>query len=181
MVDERAPPPWGKYGVWAVGLGSICVWLASFRSARWREHRCAALFVAAGIGAGTLCVAILKEVTNVDCPWDLLDFGGTRPYVHLFADRPDGLAHTACFPGAHSSSGFALMAFYFVLRERHRGRAWCALALAILVGALFSFGQEARGAHFLSHDLWSAFIVWFIELALYTGVFRARLWPSAPG
>ena len=73
------------------------------------------------------------------------------------------------------------MAFYFVLRERHRGRAWCALALAILVGALFSFGQEARGAHFLSHDLWSAFIVWFIELALYTGVFRARLWPSVPG
>jgi membrane-associated PAP2 superfamily phosphatase len=167
---------WGKYGVWAVGLASIGIWVASFRSTRWREHRRAALFVVLGIGAGTLCVAILKETTNVDCPWDLIGFGGARPYVHLFAGRPDSLPHAACFPGAHSSSGFALMALYFALRERHRRAAGCALVLAILVGAVFSFGQEARGAHFLSHDLWSAFIVWFVELALYWGVFHARLW-----
>jgi membrane-associated PAP2 superfamily phosphatase len=169
---------WGKYSVWAVGLGSIGLWLASYRSTCWREYRRAALFVFLGIGAGTLCVAILKGLTNVDCPWDLIGFGGTRPYVHLFADRPDNLPHAACFPGAHSSSGFALMALYFAARERHRRAAWCALVLAILVGAVFSFGQEARGAHFLSHDLWSASIVWFVELALYAGVFRARLWQA---
>jgi membrane-associated PAP2 superfamily phosphatase len=57
-------------------------------------------------------------------------------------------------------------------------RSWCALVFAILVGAVFSFGKEARGAHFLSHDLWSASIVWFVELALYAGVFRARLWQA---
>ncbi len=167
---------WGKYGVWAVALASIGIWVGSFRSTRWREQRRAALFVVLGIGAGTLCVAILKNVTNVDCPWDLIGFGGTQPYVHLFADRPDSLPHAACFPGAHSSSGFALMALYFALRERYRRPAGCSLVLAILVGAVFSFGQEARGAHFLSHDLWSAFIVWFVELALYLSVFRARLW-----
>lgn len=171
----------GKYGVGAVGLGSIGLWLVSYRFTHWREYRRAALFVFLAIGAAMLCVTILKGLTNVDCPWDLVGFGGTRPYVPLFADRPDNLPHAACFPGAHSASGFALMAFYFAVRERHPRAAWCALVLAILVGAVFSYGQEARGAHFLSHDLWSAFIVWFVQLALYMGVFRARLWPAAVG
>jgi membrane-associated PAP2 superfamily phosphatase len=70
------------------------------------------------------------------------------------------------------------MAFYFAARECHRGAAWCALVLAILVGPVFRFDQEARGAHFLSHDLWSAPIVWFVELALHVGVFRTRLWQA---
>jgi membrane-associated PAP2 superfamily phosphatase len=127
-----------------------------------------------------LAVGILKEVTNIDCPWDLTGFGGTHPYVHLFADRPDDLPHAACFPGAHSSSGFALMAFYFALRERRRSAALSALTIAIAVSAVFSFGQEARGAHFVSHDLWSAFVVWFVQLALYAWAFRGELWPRPP-
>jgi membrane-associated PAP2 superfamily phosphatase len=55
--------------------------------------------------------------------------------------------------------------------------AFVALALGIAAGTTFSFGQEARGARFLSHDLWSAFVVWFTQLGLYAGAFRARLWP----
>jgi hypothetical protein len=39
-------------------------------------------------------------------------------------------------------------------------RARLALAGGAGVGLLFAFGQEARGAHFISHDLASAFIVW---------------------
>ena len=42
------------------------------------------------------------------------------------------------------------------------------LAAAIAVGITFSIGQEARGAHFLSHDLTSAAIVWFVQLGLYS-------------
>ena len=34
------------------------------------------------------------------------------------------------------------------------------------VGALFSLAQQARGAHFLSHDIVSALIAWLICLAL---------------
>jgi membrane-associated PAP2 superfamily phosphatase len=41
------------------------------------------------------------------------------------------------------------------------------LAAAIAVGVAFSIGQEARGAHFLSHDLTSAAIAWFVGLGLY--------------
>ena len=48
------------------------------------------------------------------------------------------------------------------------------LAIALAVGIAFSIGQEARGAHFLSHDLASAAIVWFVQLALY------RVYAGAP-
>jgi len=32
---------------------------------------------------------------------------------------------------------------------------------------MYSIGQEARGAHFISHDLAAAAIVWFTQLLLY--------------
>ena len=80
--------------------------------------------------------------------------------------RPSRLAAArGCFPGAHSSSGFALLAVYFALRDRaRRARAW-RWSARLAVGG-FSLGQEARGAHFLSHDLTSAAIAWFVLCAL---------------
>ena len=54
-----------------------------------------------------------------------------------------------------------------VLRDRFLGAARVLLVIGILAGGVFAFGQEARGAHFLSHDLASAAIVWFTQLALY--------------
>jgi membrane-associated PAP2 superfamily phosphatase len=53
------------------------------------------------------------------------------------------------------------------LRDRYRRAASWALASALLLGVAFSIGQEARGAHFVTHDLTSAAIVWFVQLALY--------------
>jgi membrane-associated PAP2 superfamily phosphatase len=114
----------------------------------------------------------LKSVTNVDCPWDLERYGGSRPYVSLFGDRPDELPRARCFPGAHSSSGFALMCFYFLFRDSRRRAAQVALAGGLLAGAVFAFGQQARGAHFLSHDLTSAVLVWYVLLALYTRLLK---------
>jgi membrane-associated PAP2 superfamily phosphatase len=119
-----------------------------------------------------LIVGGLKSITNVDCPWNLSGFGGHNDYFALFADRPDALKRAQCFPGAHASSGFALFAFYFVFRDRSRRLARWALAGAIAVGVAFSIGQEARGAHFLSHDLASAAIVWFVQLGLYAWFIR---------
>ena len=60
------------------------------------------------------------------------------------------------------------MCFYFVFRDHSRSLARWMLAAAIAVGLAFSIGQEARGAHFLSHDLTSAAIVWFVQLGLYS-------------
>ena len=62
-------------------------------------------------------------------------------------------------------------------------RFWLAragLALAVTVGTLFAYAQWSRGAHFFSHDLWSAAICWGATLLLYRWAFRGRPWPRQP-
>lgn len=157
----------GRWLIRGIAAAAIVSWALSFVSTRARPWRRPAGFVVLAIVVSTAVAGGLKAITNVDCPWDLAGFGGHNPYVPLFADRPDRLTHARCFPGAHASSGFALLCFYFVLRDSKPGLARAALGVAIAVGLAFSIGQEARGAHFLSHDLASAALVWFIQLALY--------------
>jgi membrane-associated PAP2 superfamily phosphatase len=157
---------------------ALAAWALSFAWTRARAWRRSAGFVFLALALSTGIVGLLKVSTNVDCPWDLAEFGGDRPYVTLFGDRPDDLPRAECFPGAHSSSGFALVCFYFLWRDQSRRKARWALAGAIAVGVLFSFAQEARGAHFLSHDLASAVLVWTIQLGLYTLMIRRRAAPA---
>jgi len=143
-------------------------WLASFRVAALAAWRRELLYVFCGMALVIGLVGLMKELTNVDCPWDLADFGGANPYVPLFGARPHGLKHAACFPAAHSSSGFALLALYFALRGRAPRWARRAMVAAVVVGLVFAFGQEARGAHFFSHDLTSAALAWLLLVWLYS-------------
>jgi len=162
----------GRWVVRGVAAAALVLWALSFGIARMRPWRQSAGFVLLAMLLATLVVGGLKAVTNVDCPWDLAGYGGHNPYVALFADRPDALPRAQCFPGAHASSGFALMCFYFVFRDRSRRIACWVLTGAIAVGVAFSIGQEARGAHFLSHDLTSAAMVWFVQLGVYAWCWR---------
>ena len=162
----------GGWVVRGVAAAALVLWALSFGVGRLRDWRRSAGFVLLSMLLATLIVGGLKLVTNVDCPWDLAGFGGHSPYVGLFADRPDVLSRAQCFPGAHASSGFALVCFYFALRGNSLRKARWALGLACFVGIAFSIGQEARGAHFLSHDLASAAIVWMIQLGLYAWLLR---------
>jgi membrane-associated PAP2 superfamily phosphatase len=165
----------GRWLVRASVAASILVWLATFSGIAPNCRRAAAFFALAVV----FTVAItgwLKTVTNVDCPWDLTVFGGQYPYVPLFADRPDELRYGLCFPAAHASAGYALMALYFVFVERHPSLARAGLAVGIALGLAFGLAQQSRGAHFLSHDLWSAMIAWVVPATLYSWVFRAGLW-----
>lgn len=164
----------GRWVVRGVAAAALAFWALSFCVSDLRAWRRSSGYVLLSMVLATLLVGGLKSVTNVDCPWDLAGFGGNSPYVALFADRPDALARARCFPGAHASSGFALMCFYFVFLDRSRRLARWMLALGIAVGVAFSIGQEARGAHFMSHDLASAGIVWFVLLALYSKLLRPR-------
>jgi membrane-associated PAP2 superfamily phosphatase len=162
----------GRWFARCIAATVLVLWLGSFVCADARPWRRTAGFVFLAMITSILVVGLLKTVTNVDCPWDLAEFGGDRPYVGLFADRTDSLSRAQCFPGAHSSSGFALVCFYFVFRDRSRRAARWALLAACLVWAVFSLGQQARGAHFLSHDLASLAIVWFVQLLLYARLMR---------
>jgi membrane-associated PAP2 superfamily phosphatase len=168
----------GRWFVRLIAFVALVVWLLTFRARGLQRLRRPAAFAFLALLASTSLVGSLKAVTDVDCPWDLTEFGGDRPFVELLADRPDSLPRARCFPGAHASSGFALMFGYFLLRDRSRRAARLALGAGIFAGLLFSLGQEARGAHFTSHDLASAVIVWFVQLLLYRAMLAPRLSPT---
>ena len=162
-----------------IGVLAIGAWAASFRLPSLGPHRRELGYFALCMALVPLTVGALKTLTNVDCPWDIVGFGGTRPYLYWYLSRPEWLPHAACFPGAHSSSAFALFALYFLWRVSHPQRARMALVGAFVVGALFSLAQQSRGAHFLSHDLASALIAWLICLGLYLWVFEHEKTPEA--
>lgn len=170
----------GRWAIRVVVLLGLALWIAASIDASLRQLRRPAAYFTVAMVLGIGVIGLLKTVTNVDCPWDLLPFGGRYPLIHLFADRPDELRAARCFPAAHASSGYALVALYFVLRERHRGVARATLCMGIACGLVFGIAQQSRGAHFVSHDLWSALLIWLIASAVYVFGFAARVHSSGP-
>ena len=124
----------GRWLVRGIAAAALAIWIATFVEARIRAWRRNAGFAFLAVALSAGIVGALKAVTNIDCPWDLAEFGGDRPYIELFASRPAILPHAACFPGAHAASGFALVFGYFLLRDRApRGARW-ALLIALFLG-----------------------------------------------
>jgi membrane-associated PAP2 superfamily phosphatase len=143
----------------------LLAWLGSWldaRLARWRRAL-GYLLLSALIGVGL--VNLGKQLTNVDCPWDLQAFGGDRVFYGLFDARLAEAPAGHCFPGGHSSSGFALFGLFFLLRRRRPSQAWLGLLPALLLGGTFAVVQWMRGAHFPSHDLTTAYLCWLTALA----------------
>lgn len=122
-----------------------------------------------------LAITWMKHASQSSCPWDLAEFGGTGVYVSHWAwgVSDGGTGH--CFPGGHASTGFALMAGYFGLRGKAPGAARFWLAGALLAGFGLGLVQQMRGAHFMSHNLWTAWICWVVA-GLAHAAFR-RLQP----
>lgn len=147
-------------------LAVAVAWAASFRDGSlllpWRG---ALARLALSVLAATAAVAVLKSMSHVDCPWSLLRYGGDREYAGLFGPRAAGAAH--CFPAGHASGGYAWMALYFFFRAVRPRLRWWGLGCGIGLGLLFGAAQQLRGAHFLSHDVWSAMICWSVAVAAY--------------
>lgn len=155
-------------------LAALLVMLALLRACfdtRWKSLRMPLLYLLLAVGLSTGMVALLKSMTQMDCPWDLQRYGGLRPFIGLFQPRPVMLGHAACFPAGHASAGYGWVALYFfALRMRPQWR-WAALAVAVATGLVFGISQQLRGAHFLSHDVWSLAVSWTVAVLLYLLMF----------
>ena len=125
------------------------------------------LIIALIMIAGPLVVSALKSVSAHSCPWDLVRYGGDGLEYPLLGPVSNMAGKGGCFPGGHASGGFALMGLFFILYPYSRKWATTAVVFAVGLGLLMGFGQVMRGAHFFSHNLWSAWWVWFTQLALY--------------
>lgn len=107
-------------------------------------------------------VSLLKSVSGSSCPWELQQFGGglAQHLSHWQTWLADDGGSGHCFPAGHASSGFAFVGGYFAFRgtSPRVARAWLAGAMA--AGLLLGLAQQLRGAHFMSHTLWTAWLCW---------------------
>lgn len=152
---------------------TVTLWCAllgvATAAARWRRI---ALHAWVGMTLAAAAVAGLRELSAHSCPWDLAQFGGAAEWFPLLGKVPAEPGSGRCLPAAHASSGFALFALYFALRDAYPRLARAALALAWVVGLAAGAVQVVRGAHFASHALWTAWIAWALNVGLYALVRR---------
>ncbi|WP_159016836.1 acid phosphatase [Cognatiluteimonas profundi] len=175
-----------KYVLLMVGAS---VWIVALWT-RWRRpqsgflasHRRRWWFVAWCFVAVPIVIGILRRLSPMHCPWEISDFGGYAPYVDLWSAAPAGIRAGHCFPAAFVASGSWLLGFALLWYPEHKWRSavvgLAALALAFGLGWV----QQMRGAHFLSHTLWSLWVSWAVVLLVHraSGAWRETGGPG-PG
>ena len=110
--------------------------------------------------AGLVVINVLKYGSTSSCPWDLQEFGGVARYVsHWALGALDG-GSGRCFPAGHASAGFAFVGGFFALRHSQPPAARWWLLAAISAGLVLGLAQQVRGAHFMSHTLWTGWLCW---------------------
>jgi membrane-associated PAP2 superfamily phosphatase len=162
ILHDRA-----KQAVIALDVMAIVGFVLSLLVGRWRAWRRPLGYLVLAMGLSTSYVTPLKALTGVHCPWSLSKFGGEESYTPLFSARAATENPGRCWPGGHAGAGFALLALFFVLRDRRPGLARVALGVALTLGITFSVGRMLQGAHFFSHNLWTALFDWLICLGSY--------------
>lgn len=110
-------------------------------------------------------VSFIKSHNTLPCPWDTTYFKGQIPYLHFYEMFNSLFPTGHCFPSGHASGAFSLLSLYY--SKKITGITQYRLLLpGIILGIIFGFAQQMRGAHFLSHDLATLSLTIFINLLL---------------
>lgn len=132
-----------------------------------------------GMTTGVILIGLgivngLKAWTDGSCPWDLARYGGllSQDAANVFNGVEGG---GRCFPAGHASGGYAWLALYFLARMYAPKWRFAGLFLGLSMGLVFGVAQQLRGAHFLSHDLWTAAICWFTAVAGFSWLARGTM------
>lgn len=152
-------------GRWLAGLALASLAVYSIWPAQREPSRRRRLAWLAVVLVSIVAVPLAKRLSRTSCPWDLAEFGGTASYVpHWLPGVFDG-GPGHCFPSGHAVSAFGFVGLYFLWRHSSTWRARAAVVTVTLLGALFATTQLVRGAHHISHSLWSGWLCWAIAFA----------------
>lgn len=170
-----------KYVVVVFAVAVAAVTIASFLKPQWRHYRPLLIFLVLSLGLSSAAVSELKTLTGLHCPYELTAYGGDMPFFGVFDVRPKGVPAGRCWPGGHASTAFCLFGLYFALGwVGRREQANAILLGTLLLGLVLGMGRVAQGAHFMSHNLWSALICWLLTLGLYELLLRRRKFGRFP-
>ena len=121
-----------------------------------------------------LVTSLLKSRSIAHCPWDLARYGGAEPYVRIFEALPLGASAGHCLPAGHASSALWLVSVLVLWLPGAPRKAMLAAVFSLAAGFAVGWMQQLRGAHFLTHTLWSMWIASAIVFALVLYAQRAR-------
>lgn len=174
-----------KLALTAAGVLAIAVAVAELvRPSARAGHRLRLQLVALAAILVPLATSTLKRESIAHCPWDLERYGGTQPYVRLFESLPHGALAGHCLPGGHASTALWLLALGVFWLPHAPRKALAVSATAAMFGFAIGWIQQLRGAHFLTHTLWSVWVAAFIVLVLGAALqgreARRRPAPLAP-
>ena len=149
----------------------IAAWIAVFISAclqpSLRRHRKLLLYFLAATATGPIVVSIWKNISHLSTPWDLTIFHGKYPYSRLFDTVPPYVPVGHAFPAGHASGGYCFMSLFFVFNRLRPAWRRYGLWAGLLLGLVYGLGQQVRGAHFPSHDLFTLAICWYASMLMY--------------
>ncbi|MGO4395621.1 phosphatase PAP2 family protein [Variovorax sp. M-6] len=112
-----------------------------------------------------LLISLIKYTSNTSCPWELQTFGGVARHVSHWAWRTSDGGSGHCFPAGHASAAFAYLGGYFVFRRSSPATARAWLVCTLIAGLALGLSQQLRGAHYMSHTLWTAWLCWVAAFA----------------
>jgi membrane-associated PAP2 superfamily phosphatase len=105
-----------------------------------------------------LVISMLKKASASHCPWDLARYGGVEPYLRLLDALPWNVTAGHCLPAGHASSALWLVAVSVFWLPHSPRKALAAASAALALGFALGWMQQLRGAHFLTHTLWSMWL-----------------------
>lgn len=135
-------------------------------------HKKPLFYLFFAVSGSSFLISFFKSSLAVSCPWEFERYGGNLVYSNvvdqLFLGNGAG-----CFPAGHASAGYAWVSCYFVgLYYQSKWRK-AGLVVPLLAGVLLGLVQQIRGAHFISHDVWSLAFCWFFSLGLFCMFFKS--------
>ncbi len=147
--------------LFALLVGAVLV-LATF-SSRCTKYRRGLRIVFFSLLLVPAMVGLGKATTNIPCPRDIAEFGGTAMHTGVLESvfspsRTD--RRYRCFPAGHASGGFALLSLYFLGQNRRQRAA--AITLGLSLGWATGIYKMAIGDHFLSHTVVTMIFAWLI-------------------
>lgn len=167
FVTETLIHVYGKYLALFFYFSIIVILIFSYAKNRLTYYQRGLVYLLSSTLVATLLISFLKSVTQIDCPWSIADLGGDQAYMHwvnlLFRPHDGG----RCFPSGHASAAYAFFSLYFFSYRFFPKKAISILIAVFFVGLIFGIAQQLRGAHFISHDLTTAFLCWNVNLLFY--------------
>ncbi|MCX5466578.1 phosphatase PAP2 family protein [Acinetobacter nematophilus] len=149
----------------------LVTWITSFKLEKLKTYRWQLGYLFWVSVLSTVVIGLLKSHSAHACPWSMTE-STALGYVWDFSATK---GH--CFPGGHASTGFSLVTGFFVFRKSNPKIAYFFLCLGLILGFITGWGQMMRGAHFLSHNLWTGWIIYTFNLIVYR-IFSHKFKPS---